>query len=98
VAEERDAIPEFVRALFWDTDPATLDLRRHARYIICRVLDYGDHAALNWLRRAFGDDAVRRVVESGAPLHPKTLSFWRRYFDIADDATAEFRAADKPHV
>ncbi|MBM3313257.1 hypothetical protein FJY70_01530 [candidate division WOR-3 bacterium] len=43
------AIPEHVLGLFWDADQSKLDVRRPARYIICRVLDYGDSPEVRWL-------------------------------------------------
>ena len=52
-------LPAGVCGLFWDTDPGTLDLRRNARFIIRRVLDYGDAAAVNWLRRNYSEDEIR---------------------------------------
>ena len=73
-------LPSGVKALFWDVDPRTLDLRRHARFIIRRVLDYGDAAVVNWLRRNYSEDDVRSVVAQPRGLAPKTLAYWNRHF------------------
>ena len=38
----------FRRSLFWDVDPKTIDEKRHATYIIERILDFGnDDGALD---------------------------------------------------
>src|SRR5262245_26057051 len=43
----------FRRSLFWDADPASIDPRRHARYIIERILDLGDVEEVRWMARTF---------------------------------------------
>jgi hypothetical protein len=42
-------IPEHVLKLFWDTDKSGIDVRQHARYIICRILDFGDSPEVRWM-------------------------------------------------
>ena len=37
------------RALFWDIDPARLDLQENKDYIIERTLEFGDDKAVKWL-------------------------------------------------
>jgi hypothetical protein len=73
-------LTDSVRRLFWDVSPASVDIRRHARFIIRRVLDYGDAETLNWLRRTYSEDEIRAVVASGRGLARKTLAFWNQYF------------------
>lgn len=46
------AIPEFLRVLFWDTDPASMDLWNHKKFIIERILEFGDEDAYRWMFRA----------------------------------------------
>lgn len=31
----------FRQSLFWDVDPKTIDPKKHAQYIIERILDFG---------------------------------------------------------
>lgn len=57
------------RSLFWDVSPASIDLKRHARYIIERVLEHGNDDELRWLFRQYPRRAIRRVVE-----HPRGLT------------------------
>ncbi len=47
-------IPGKVSMLFWDVDPATLDLEFQKYFIIERVLNMGDEDALKWLCRSMG--------------------------------------------
>ena len=69
-----------IRGLLWDVDPTTVDVRRHARFIIRRVLDYGGAQDINWLRRTYTEDEIRNVVRAQRGLARKTLVFWNRYF------------------
>ena len=72
-------VPEEVRGLFWDTDPARLDLDRHARFIIERILEFGDLPAVSWLLATYERDRVREAVEHSRRLSAKTRAFWRAY-------------------
>src|SRR4051812_25192008 len=42
-----------VAKLFWETDPATIDLGRHGDYVMERVMSRGGWEAMCWLRRTF---------------------------------------------
>ena len=76
------AIPDHVLKLFWDAEKSGIDIHRHTRYIICRVLDYGDSPEVRWLFDTYGEAAIRDVVASDAPLHPKTANYWRKRFGL----------------
>ncbi|QQR78677.1 MAG: nucleotidyl transferase AbiEii/AbiGii toxin family protein [Candidatus Moraniibacteriota bacterium] len=39
----------FRQSLFWDADPKRLDTEKNARYIIERVLDFGNAEEIRWL-------------------------------------------------
>lgn len=62
-------------ALFWDSDPSTLDLDRHAKAIIARVVERGGLEGWHKLRRHYGDDKLRQVVTSLRTLEPRTVNF-----------------------
>jgi len=92
------AIPDNVLKLFWDADKSGIDAQEHARYIICRVLDFGDTAEVRWLFDTYGEEVIKQVVASSPKLHPKSLNYWRKRFDLpADEAPAD-RVAEKPDV
>jgi hypothetical protein len=92
-------IPEHVLKLFWDADKSGIDVRQHARYIICRILDFGDSPEVRWMLATYGEETVRLVVASNPPLHPKSANFWRKRFDLpASDKEYADRVAEKPDV
>jgi len=90
------AIPDHVLTLFWDADKSGIDVRRHARYIICRVLDFGDSPEVRWLFDTYGQEAIKGVVAAGAPLHPKTANYWRKRFGLAASTSSSSSWHGKP--
>jgi hypothetical protein len=73
-------IPESVSKLLWDVEPDSVDVRRHARFLIRRVLDFGDVASVNWLRRTYSDAQIQDAIAGGRGLAHKTFVFWDFYF------------------
>jgi hypothetical protein len=63
------------KALFWDTNLATLDLAKHEKQIIARVVERGGLDGWHKLRRHYGDDKLRQVVTSLRTLEPRTVNF-----------------------
>jgi Holliday junction resolvasome RuvABC ATP-dependent DNA helicase subunit len=80
-------VPGSVRKLLWDVEPSSVDVQRHARFLIRRVLDFGDVASVNWLRRTYTDAEIQDVVARGRGLAHKTIVFWNLYFRQKAQAT-----------
>lgn len=66
----------FRQSLFWDVNPKTIDPKRHAKYIIERVLDFGNDSEVRWLWNTYSHAFIRRVVETSRVLHAQTRSLW----------------------
>ncbi len=71
----------FRRSLFWDVDPRSIDPRRHARYIIERILDLGDEEEVRWLARTYSRRMIRDTMARSRTLHEKSRSLWTLVFD-----------------
>lgn len=69
-------IPRSMRRLFWDTDPHKLDLQRHTRYIITRVLEKGDLEDWNWVRWTYGEKRLREALDENRQVSPATAELW----------------------
>jgi hypothetical protein len=70
-------IPAVVQRLFWDVDPATIDIDRHRAYVMERVMTRGRWEAMQWLLAAYPTDAIRAFVEQAqGTLPPSVLAFW----------------------
>lgn len=81
---KRSKIPKKIRfrpELFWDTDIKTIDPEKHARYIIERVLDFGNDSEIKWLVHYYSENKIKKVLaEPRSPLKPKTKSLWSLVF------------------
>jgi hypothetical protein len=81
-----DASDNEVRKLFWDADPAQLDLDQHRSYIIERILSRGGTRELRWLFRRYGIEAVRDFVRSRGYRLPKdAVPFWQSFLELPEE-------------
>lgn len=71
------------KTLFWDTDISNLDINKHKRYIIERILQFGNMDDYNWMRENYSKNEIKNVImEKRSPLNPRSISFWCRGFGI----------------
>lgn len=80
------ALPPSLTRFFWEYRPQTVDLERHAVTILERLLEYGDDAAIQWVRATYRADRILEVVAASRRLSPKTRAFWRTV--LGDPAAA----------
>ena len=64
-------------SLFWDTDPKKIHPKKHAIYIIERILDFGTDQEVRWLLKTYSKPTIRRVVKTSRVLQPKTRTLWK---------------------
>ena len=67
----------FRPSLFWDVDPRTIDPKKHARYVIERVLDFGDDKEARWVYQTYPRRLIHEVADTSRSLHPQTRALWR---------------------
>ncbi len=73
-------IPENLKRYFWDTDVAKLSLKKHATYIIERVLEWGNIEAVKWLRDIYAEKTILQVLNHSRRISDKSTNFWRVIF------------------
>ena len=66
----------FRQSLFWDVDPKTIDSKKHASYIIERILDLGNDKEIRWMNRQYSPAMIGRVVKKSRVLHAKSKKLW----------------------
>ena len=66
----------FRQALFWDTNPKHINIKKHAQYIIERVLDFGRDEEVRWLWKTYGKAPLKKVVKNSRSLRPRTKTLW----------------------
>ena len=67
---------KFRPALFWDTNPKNIDVKKNAQYIIERVLDFGNDGEVRWLYNFYDKLLLKKVVAKSRSLRPKTKKLW----------------------
>lgn len=70
----------FNPVLFWDA--VTIDMERHADYIIARILDYGDQKDIKVLRDIYPDKKLISIIKKRRGIMPQTAKYWAVYFNI----------------
>ena len=66
---------DFSKNLFWDIDPLTLNMERHAKYIIARVLELGTLEDWRLLCQRFTLPGIIEISKTLRVLDFKALAF-----------------------
>ena len=66
------------RSLFWDTKSENIDKDKNKRYIIERVLEFGDDKEVKMIFREYDRDDIFNVAHNSRSLSPKTRALWTR--------------------
>ena len=85
--------PPSARKYFWDINLDELDASKHPRYVIERLLEYGDFPELRWLFQNFGRENIVAVLKKSSCLSRRRASAWANYFDVPQ---AEIKCLNKP--
>jgi hypothetical protein len=82
--KEVSSIPGRFRPLFWDANPGNIHIRRNARYIIERVLEFGDYEAIAWLQRVYTTRTILDVLNISRAISSKSRNFWEIWFEAGN--------------
>lgn len=69
-------VMKFRQSLFWDVEPKSIDPEKHKRYIIERILDFGNDQEVHWMWHYYGKKLIADVVKKSRVLHGPTRSLW----------------------
>ncbi|MGI8603968.1 MAG: DUF6922 domain-containing protein [Verrucomicrobiales bacterium] len=84
--------------LFWDCDPATVDLDEHAPTVVSRVIERGRLDDWRAIRAFYGDERLRQIVTGLRWLSPQALSFCSVALDISKESFRCFTATQSPQA
>jgi len=73
--EKKETITQFSTHLFWDADPADLDIDRHKTYIVERVLECGGWEDWLLIRNYYGLESIKEIALNIRGMYPESLSF-----------------------
>ena len=69
---------KFRQSLFWDVDPDTIDEKKHARYVIERILDFGTDEEVRWLFKRYPREKIAGVLKlPRGQVDPKSRALWK---------------------
>ena len=66
----------FRQSLFWDINPKTLNIKKHAAYIIERIMELGRDKEVKWLWQTYDKPRLKKVASSSRALSPRTKTLW----------------------
>jgi len=79
--EKDKSVPSQLYKFFWDVDPKTLNVRRHRRFIIERILDLGDLNAFWWAQKQYPTALLIEVSLTSRRLSERSKQFWKVWFE-----------------
>ncbi|MDR2815670.1 MAG: hypothetical protein LBB62_03080 [Proteiniphilum sp.] len=71
----KNNIPLFSPALFWDINTGELDMEQHKDFIVNRVLDYGQWDDWKMILDYYGLEQIASIAQNLRSLFPKSLAF-----------------------
>ena len=74
--KRREIIP-FRQSLFWDVDTKTIDLEKNAKYIIERILEFGNDEEVRWMWSYYSSELIHDVVENRRGLRSTVRPLWK---------------------
>jgi len=85
-------VPQHLRAFFWDTNLDNFDPVSYPQHTIARVLEFGNEAAVVWLRETFSEEMIKRVISNERRLSRKSANFWALAYGIPSGQVAALKA------
>lgn len=67
---------KFRQSLFWDINPNSLNPQKHAKYIIERIMDFGNDDEVRWMRCYYPKNLIAKIARKSKILQPSSKNFW----------------------
>ena len=72
-----------LKPFFWDVDIEKIDLQKNRDYLIERILELGDGAAVKWLFSTYPLADIKRILAQSRALSKKSRNFWELVLDAS---------------
>ena len=66
----------FRQSLFWDVDVKTIDPKKHAPYIIERILDFGELGDARWMVHHYPAEMIKDVLRRSRVVSDQSKALW----------------------
>jgi len=80
-----NGVPGWLEPYFWDVNIQDLDLKNNRIFIIERLLNDGNQAAVQWLFRTYSDREIKEAVLKSRGLSLKTARCWQNYYSLEEE-------------
>ena len=70
------------KQLFWDIDFKKLDYKKHAQFVIGRILDFGDDHEVKWMFRYFKEKQIKKTLLERRGISHRSASYWAEILNI----------------
>ncbi len=80
--------------LFWDVD--RLSTKKNSRFIIERILNFGDIEDFVWAKKEYGSERIKEVLKTSRQLTAKSLYFWCDFFNLKTTECLSKQLKNKP--
>jgi hypothetical protein len=60
----KNTLPDFTCKFFWDVDTRKIDICEDYRFVLERLLEYGDDQTLKWLMSFYSDKQRLEVIKN----------------------------------
>ena len=68
---------KFRQTLFWDVNPKNIDTKKNARYIIERILEFGNTSEVSWVLKYYPKNVIKKVMRlPRVQLSDKSKALW----------------------
>lgn len=88
--KKRAIIPSELHNCFWDVDPNEIDLLKHKKYIIPRLLQYGGYEGFMFVIKNYTYEELKEVAKTSRKFAPKQAYFLMNYFNFKKSDMAYF--------
>ena len=88
-------IPKSLHHFFWDVDVKKLDPKKKPYFVINRLLDKGDIAAVRWAKNTFDEKQIRYTLENMRDFSLRNGSFWSLIYQIP---THKLKCFQEPYL
>ena len=80
-----DELPGLLRPFFWDVDFRTLSIDRSSYFIISRLMEHGDEAAMSFLLKTYSRETMIDVLRTSRVLSRRSGNFWKIFLGVAGE-------------
>jgi hypothetical protein len=74
-----------LKPFFWETEFSKINLKENSRYVIERILEFGDEASVQWLFSHYSRDEIKRALKGSKNISKKSRNFWSLILEIQKD-------------